>query len=98
VNLSSIIIDVGELHDKYGDEVKKLSEFLEGKLKIKIDVADREITLKSAEKGAVASRDYLRVLLRKFLHKEDLKEEFRVIAGKENALMIKERKLVSESE
>jgi hypothetical protein len=63
-------------------------------LKTKIDVADREITIKPTAKGAAASKDYLRVLLRKFLHKEELKEEFRVIAGKENTLVIKERKLV----
>jgi hypothetical protein len=92
--LASTKIDIGELRDKYGEEIKKLSEFLEGKLKTKIDVVDREITLKPTEKGFVASKDYLRVLLRKFLHKEELKEEFRIIAGKENTLVIKERKLV----
>jgi hypothetical protein len=92
--LASTKIDIGELRDKYGGEIKKLSEFLEGKLKTKIDVVDREITLKPTAKGAVASKDYLRVLLRKFLHKAELKEEFRIIAGKENTLVIKERKLV----
>jgi hypothetical protein len=92
--LASTKIDIGELRDKYGEEIKKLSEFLEGKLKTKIDVVDREITLKPTEKGVVPSKDYLRVLLRKFLHKEELKEEFRIIAGKENTLVIKERKLV----
>jgi len=96
--MSTVKIDIGELRDRYSDEVKKLTDFLEEKLKIKTDVADREITLKPDEKRAVTSKDYLRVLLRKFLHKEDLKEEFRVIAGKENVLVIKERKLVSESE
>ena len=92
--MASTKIDIGELRDKYGEEIKKLSEFLEGKLKTKIDVVDREITLKPTEKGVVPSKDYLRVLLRKFLHKEELKEEFRIIAGKENTLVIKERKLV----
>jgi len=95
--LSSIKIDIAELRNKHGYEIKKLTEFLEEKLKMKTDVVDREIILKPEEKEAVASKDYLRVLLRKFLHKEDLKEEFRVIAGKENILVIKERKLVSES-
>jgi len=96
--MSTLKIDVGELRDKFNEEVKKLTAFLEEKLKMKTDVADREITLKPERKGAtLASKDYLRVLLRKFLHKEDLKEEFRVIAGKDNILIIKERKLVSES-
>ena len=92
--MASTKIDIGELRDKYGEEIKKLSEFLEGKLKTKINVVDKEITLKPTEEGVVASKDYLRVLLRKFLHKEELKEEFRIIAGKENTLVIKERKLV----
>ena len=92
--MASTKIDIGEMRDKYGEEIKKLSEFLEGKLKTKIDVVDREMTLKPTAKGAVASKDYLRVLLRKFLHKEELKEEFRIIAGKENTLVIKERKLI----
>ena len=92
--MASTKIDIGELRDKYGEEIKKLNEFLEGKLKTKIDVVDREIILKPTEKGVVASKDYLRVLLRKFLHKKELKEEFRIIAGKENTLVIKERKLV----
>jgi len=94
--MSTTKIDIAELRDRYSEEVKKLSEFLEEKLKTKTELADREITLKPEEKGAIPSKDYLRVLLRKFLHKEDLKEEFRVIAGKENVLVIKERKLVSE--
>jgi len=96
--MSTLKIDIGELRDKYGEEIKKLVEFLEKKLQMKTDVADREITLKPEEKGVVASKDYLRVLLRKFLHKEDLREEFRVIAGRESVLVIKERKAVSESE
>jgi len=95
--VSTIKIEVAELRDRHSEEVKKLAEFLEERLKMKIEVADREITLKPEEKRAAASRDYLRVLLRKFLHKEDLREEFRVIAGKENVLVIKERKLLSES-
>ena len=96
--MSTVKIDIGELRSKYGSEVKKLAEFLEEKLKMKTDVSDREITLKPKEKGETASvsKEYLRVLLRKYLHKEDLKEEFRVIAGKENVWVIKERKQVSE--
>jgi len=35
----------------------------------------------------------LRVLLRKYLHRAKLKDYFRVISGKENALIIKERKI-----
>jgi len=89
-----VVIEISELSSRYKETVEKLVEFLESKLGVKIDASDREVRVES-EKGAV-SRDYLRVLLRKFLHREDLKEEFRVISGPEGALVIKERKLVTE--
>lgn len=92
--MSSIVIEISELRSRYKETVKKLAEFLESKLGVKIDVSDRELRAES-EKGAV-SRAYLRVLLRKFLHREDLKEEFRVVSGSEGALVIKERKFISE--
>lgn len=89
----SIVIDIAELRDKHGEEVKELADFLNSKVKAKINVGDREISLTSEEKGKFLSKNYVRVLLRKFLHKNELKDEFRVIAGKENILVIKERKL-----
>jgi len=91
--MSSIVIDIGDLRSKHSDEVEELEKFLKDRTKAKIDVADREITLKPAEKGEIPTREYTRVLLKKFLHKAELKEEFRVIAGKENTLVLKGRKL-----
>jgi len=38
----------------------------------------------------------LRALLRKFLHRKELKDHFRVIGGKENTLVIKEKKTAEE--
>jgi len=94
--LSSIVVDISELRSAYSEEIEKLQEFLKEKTKAKIDVADREMTLKPAEKGEAPSREYMRVLLKKYLHKAELREEFRVIAGKENMLIIKGRKLAEE--
>jgi len=96
--VSTTKIDVSELHSKYGSEAKKLAEFLEEKLQAKIDASDREITLKAKEKGKefTVSKEHLRVLLKKFLHQQDLKEEFRVITGKEGILTLKERKALPE--
>jgi len=94
--LSSIVVDISELRSTYSEEIEKLQEFLKEKTKAKIDVADREMTLKPAEKGEIPSRDYMRVLLKKYLHKAELREEFRVIAGKENMLIIKGRKQAEE--
>ena len=91
--LSTVVIEISELRSRYAETVKELVEFLESKLGVKVDVSDREVKVES-EKGTV-SRDYLRVLLRKFLHREDLREEFRVISGPEKTLVIKERKIIT---
>jgi hypothetical protein len=48
------------------------------------------------DEEATISRTYLRVLLRKFLHKKDLKDYFRVIGGKENTLILKGKKIPEE--
>lgn len=96
--MSETKIDISELHGKYGSEAKKLAEFLEEKLQVKIDASDTEITLKAKEKGEeiTVSKEHLRVLLKKFLHRQELKEEFRVITGKEGILTVKERKALPE--
>ena len=96
--MSSIIIDIGELRSAYSEEIEELEKFLKEKTKAKIDVADREITLKPGDKGEIPQKDYLKVLIKKYLHKADLRDEFRVIAGKENTLIIKARKLAEEAE
>ncbi len=92
------MIDVSELRSAESEQIKELEKFLKDKVKAEIDVADREITLKPAEKGEMPKKDYIRVLLKKFLHKAELREDFRVIAGKENTLIIKERKIAAQAE
>lgn len=95
--MSKIGIDISELRKGDGDEViEDLAEFLKDKVKAKIDVTSHEIILDYEEVKEVPSKAYLRVLLRKFLHKEELKEWFRVIAGKEKAFIIKEKRGVAE--
>jgi hypothetical protein len=77
------------------DVTKELTTFLKEKTNAKIETETDEIIVKSEE---TVSRAYLRVLLRKFLHKKDLKDYFRVIGGKDNTLMIKEKKAAEEEE
>jgi len=96
--MPNIVIDISELRKADSEEVKELEKFLKEKLQADIDVADREITVKTAEKGEAPRKDYVRVLLKKYLHKAELKEDFRVIAGKEDTLIIKERKMAREAE
>ena len=90
--MSTIVIRISELRGKDEENVEDLAEFLEGRADAAVDVTSDEITLKYEEGKKGPSRPYLRVLLRKFLHKSELKEEFRVISGKENLFIIKERK------
>jgi hypothetical protein len=42
------------------------------------------------------SKKYLRVLLKKFLHKSELKKYYRVLSGGEDTLKVKEKKLYEE--
>jgi hypothetical protein len=90
--MSTIVIKISELRGKDEENVEDLVEFLEGKADATVDVTSDEITLKYEEGKKAPSKQHLRVFLRKFLHKAELKEEFRVISGKENVFIIKERK------
>lgn len=91
--MSSLIVDVSELRSVEDESVRELAEFLEERIEAKIDVGSDEITVKPEnEEKAVPPKSYLRVLLRKFLHKAELKEDFRVISTGENVLKIKIRK------
>jgi hypothetical protein len=45
--------------------------------------------------GKNVSKKYVRVLLKKFLHKKELKEYFRII-GEEETLTVKEKKTTEE--
>ena len=90
--MSTIVIKISELRGEDEENVKDLAEFLESRAGATVDVTSDEITLKYEEGKKAPSKSYLRVVLRKFLHKTELKEEFRVISGKENVFIIKERK------
>jgi hypothetical protein len=96
--MPNVVIDIAELRKVGSEEVKELEKFLKEKLQADIDVADREITVKPAKKGEAPQKDYVRVMLKKYLHKAELKEDFRVIAGKEDTLIVKQRKIAGEAE
>lgn len=89
-----MIIDISELKSEGSDIIKELAEFLKEKTKAEVETATNEITVKGEEK--TISKKYLRVLLRKFLHRIELKDYFRVIGGRENTLIVKEKKTAEE--
>jgi Ribosomal L22e protein family len=89
-----IKVDISELKGEGDTVVEELVSFIEKKTKAKIETAANELTIRN-EKGNV-SKQYLRVLLRKYLHRSELKEYFKVISSKENTFLIKEKKTTEE--
>jgi hypothetical protein len=76
-----------------GDESKlleKLSDFLKDKTGGDVATDGKTVTVKG--EGEALSKKYIRIIVRKFLHKHELSETFKVI-GDEDELKIKERKL-----
>jgi len=98
--MTKITIDINDLRSKTGNEaVEDLTAFLKEKLGTEIDVSTSELSLDTEKaKAKKVSRVYMRVLLKKFLHRTELKEDYHVIAGKENSLVIKETKIPKEEE
>jgi len=92
--MSETKINISELKSEGSDLTKELADFLKEKTKAEVETATDEIIVKSEEEAV--SRTYLRVLLRKFLHKNELKDYYRVIGGKENTLVVKEKKIPEE--
>jgi hypothetical protein len=89
-------VDISELKAEGGDVIKELAEFIKEKTKADVKTETDRMIVKSEEK--TVSRVYIRVILRKFLHKQGLREFFKVIGGKENALVVKEIKIKEEEE
>ncbi|MEM0313776.1 MAG: 60S ribosomal protein L22 [Candidatus Bathyarchaeia archaeon] len=91
--MMEIKIDISDLKTEGEDVIKELTGFLAEKLGVDVEKSADNLLVK----GEVQKR-YLRVLLRKFLHKSGLKEYFRVISKDENVLSVKERKISVEEE
>jgi hypothetical protein len=48
--------------------------------------------------GDAVTKKYVKVLLKKFLHKQELKETYRVIMAEDDVLKVKERRLYEEED
>ena len=83
--------------DLKGDEAKlieKLADFLKEKTGGEVATESKSLIVKGEGEGL--SKKYVRITLKKFLHKHELSELFRVISPEENTLKIKKRKLEEE--
>jgi hypothetical protein len=74
-----------------GKVLEKLADFL--KEKTSGDVSTESKTLIVKGEGEAFSKKYIKIIIKKFLHKNELTASFRVIGDEENALKIKERKV-----
>lgn len=88
-------IDASEIKGEGSDMTKQFADFLKEKTGAEVTSESNTITVKG--EGAAVAKKYLRILAKKFLHKHELTESYRVISDEEeNALKIKERKLNEE--
>jgi hypothetical protein len=87
-------IDASELKSEGKDVIAELADFLKEKTGAEVTTESKKVTVKG--EGAAVSKKYLRVLVKKFLHKRELKDYFRVISDEEDTLKVKERKLHEE--
>ncbi len=89
-----IIVDASELKDEGKEVIQALADFIKEKTAAEVTEESNKVTVKG--EGAAVSKKYLRVVVKKFLHKQKLNDNFRVISGDENTLKVKERKLYEE--
>lgn len=93
--MSEIIIDASELKGEGSEVLQALETFLKDKTGADVKTEGKKLTVKG--EGEAVNKKYLRVLLKKFLHKKELKESFRIISDEEeNTLKVKERKVFEE--
>ncbi len=96
MNGLEIKVDASELKREKGDLIKGLEGFLKEKTSADVTEASEMVTVKG--EGDAVTKKYVKVLLKKYLHKHELIETFRVIMDKDDVLKVKERRLYEEEE
>jgi len=96
VNGLEIKVDASEIKKEKSDVVKSLVEFLKDKTNADVSADAEMVTVKG--EGDAVTKKYIKVLVKKFLHQQELKESFRVIMDEENTLKINERRLFEDEE
>jgi hypothetical protein len=91
-----IRVDASELKRLKGDLIKGLADFLKEKTSADVTEASEMVTVKG--EGDAVTKKYVKVLLKKFLHKQELKETYRVIMAEDDVLKVKERRLYEEED
>ena len=89
-----ITVDASELKAEGKEVIQSLADFMKEKTGAEVTNESNKVIIKGED--ATVTKKYLRVLAKKYLHKKELKEYFRIISGDEDTLKIKERKLEEE--
>lgn len=88
-------INASEIKGEGSDITKQFADFLKEKTGAEVSSESNTVTVKG--EGEAVSKKYLRILAKKFLHKRELTDTYRVISDEEeNTLKIKARKLNEE--
>ncbi len=86
-----ITVDASELKEEGKEVIQGLADFMKEKTRAEVTNESNKVTVKG--ETITVTKKYLRVLVKKYLHKKELKEYYRVISGDEDTLKIKERKI-----
>jgi hypothetical protein len=89
-----IVVDASELKDEGKQVVQALADFVKEKTGGEVREVSNKVTVMG--EGKAVSKKYLRLLVKKFLYKQELKDYYRVISSDEETLTVKERKLAEE--
>ncbi len=92
--MADLTIDASDLKEEGSKAIQALVDFIKEKTNAEVTIEGKKIAIKG-ESEAVTKK-YLRVLLKRFLHKRELRDDFRIISGDENTLRVKEKKIYEE--
>jgi hypothetical protein len=87
-------IDASELKREGKEVIQNLAEYIKNKTTTNVNVESRIVNV--VIENEEISKKYMRVLVKKFLHKSELKEYYRVLSSSEDTLKIKEKKVYEE--
>lgn len=87
-------VDASDIKGEKDNIIKSLADFLKDKTSADVVTEGEQVTVKG--EGDAVTKKYVKVLLKKFLHQQELTETFRVIMDKDDTLKVKERRLYEE--
>ena len=91
-----IKVDASEIKGEKDNVIKDLADFLKEKTSAEVVTEGDKLTVKG--EGDAVTKKYVKVLLKKFLHKQELTGTFRVIMDKDDVLKVNGRRLYEDQE